>query len=302
MLEPDTPPDWRYRSGCIGRLEPVQLLARAKQPWPVLAVAPDSAVRIHITDVLRNVVTVRFATRVADLNDMPMTGKPVAALLYLDGSYDQMEPARWIEQLRQLRAAWVSLPIIGYAPLTTRAFEQGVMASRVGVDEIALRGGDMLREAVGRIVDATSRRGMSGEILRHVLAAASPLAGDALRLVRYCVENAGRGLTVGQLSAGIGLSRRTLAYRLRQANLPAPESLIMWGRLLVVAWLLQDPQCTINQAARALRFRELSALRSLAMSYLGYQPRALREPGAITKVAMAMAGGGGGTRRTDDPR
>jgi hypothetical protein len=92
-----------------------------------------------------------------------------------------------------------------------------------------------------------------------------------------------------------------LAYRLKQARLPAPEPLIMWGRLLVVAWMLQDPHCTINQAARALNWRELSALRSLTMNYLGYQPRVLREAGAIARVAVAMAACGSGTRRIHDP-
>jgi AraC-like DNA-binding protein len=83
-----------------------------------------------------------------------------------------------------------------------------------------------------------------------------------------------------------------LAYRLKLAQLPAPEQLIMWCRLLVVAWLLEDPHCTVNEAARALGWRELSALRSLTMNYLGYQPRRLREPGAIARVAMTMVAAG----------
>ena len=152
------------------------------QPMAVLATAPDGAVRAHITKALRQVVTIRFATRLADLNELPGVA-PIAALLYLDGSYDRIEPAQWIAQLRTLRESWGALPIIGYAPLTARAFEQGVMATRAGVNEIALHGRDMLCDSLMRIVDATVSRGVCREILPYVLAVAPALSGDTLRIV-----------------------------------------------------------------------------------------------------------------------
>jgi AraC-like DNA-binding protein len=218
--------------------------------------------------------------------------RPVAALLYLDGSYDRIEPAKWIAQLQTLRATCASLPIIGYAPLTGPAFEQGMLASRAGVSEIALHGRDLLCDSVARLVDAAATHGAGRELLTHVLAVAPALSGDTLGIVQYCIDRATEALTVGRLSIGVGLSRRTLAYRLSRTALPAPEQLIMWCRLLVVAWLLQEPRCTVNHAARTLNCRGPSSLRSLTMSYLGCPPRDLKDSGAIARVAAAMVASG----------
>jgi AraC-like DNA-binding protein len=266
-----------------------------KNTQAILAAVPHGAVRVHIADTLKHLAVVRFEPGVRELNLLGDTCRPVAALLYVDGSYDQVGIPHWVAQVRQLRAAWRSLPLIGYAPLTAKAFEQGVYATNAGVNEIALQGSHMLRDAVGRIVAATASDNMVGDIMRYVTAATTPLSDTTQRIIWHCIAHAHEGLTVGTLAAAIGLSRRTLTYRLKLASLPAPEQLIMWCRLLVAAWLLRDPSCAVNDAARALGWRELSALRSLAMKYLGCQPRTLRDASAIPIVAARMAASG---RRT----
>jgi AraC-like DNA-binding protein len=262
----------------------------------IWAVAPVGAVRFHIAETLRQIAAVRFEAAVADLNHLSATARPMAAILYLDGSYDQTETVRWVAQVRQLRASWHALPLIGYAPMTPQAFQQGVHATKAGVDDVALHGCDGLCEIVGRHIAATARRGMTDEILQQVVALGIPVDAETVRIVRYCIEHARESLTVGQMARGLYSARRTIANRLRAAHLPPPESLIMWTRLLVAAWLLQDPVCTINEAARRLGWRDLSTLRSLSMSYLGHQPRLLREPGAIARVVTNMIAAGGKVR------
>jgi AraC-like DNA-binding protein len=268
----------------------------------ILAAAPSHAVRTHIADALRDVAVVWFATGVAGLCRLGSCAAPAAGLLYLDGSYDRLDAARWVAGVQQFRGLWRSMPLIGYAPVTPEAFRQWGYATQAGVTEIALIGWDQLPDVVGRVAESAAARTMAFDIMQQVVDAAGPLPESALQLVRYCVEHAREGLTVGQLATDLGLSRRTMAYRLRAAELPPPESLIMWGRLLVVAWLLRNPGYSVNQAARTLGWHELSALRSLAMSYLGHSPSVLREPGAVARVAMGMTAGTRGTHGADVAR
>ncbi len=255
----------------------------------IFAAVPSGAVRAHIADSLRPIADVLFRDRVADLVTVDRTVIPKVGLFYLDGSYDRLDSDRWIAAIRQLRALWTSLPLIGYAPVTAKAFRQGLHAASVGMDEIALHGWDTLPDVVGRVLRANGTRDMTAEIMRRVRGGIGTMPDNASAIVGYCVEHARPGLTVEQLAVEVGLSRRTLAYRLRDARLPAPESLIMWTRLLVAAWLLRDPDCSVNAAARALGWREVSGLRSLTMSYLGCQPTVLRQPGAISQIVMTMA-------------
>jgi hypothetical protein len=264
---------------------------------PIWAAAPLGGVRLHIADTLRQIATVRFEVAVADLNQLGCNATPAAGILYLDGSYDHTEAVRWVAQVKRLRAAWTALPLIGYAPVTPQAFQQGVHATRAGVDDIVLLGCGGLRDVVGRYIAAAVRRDMTDDILRHIVPLSMPLADDTLRIVRYCIEHARECLTVGQVARGVYSGRRTVASRLRLVHFPPPEALIMWARLLVAAWFLQDPVCTVNEAARRLGWRELSALRSLSMSYLGHQPRLLREPGAVARVVTNMIAAGGKVRR-----
>jgi AraC-like DNA-binding protein len=275
-----------------GRAAATSSSPRVTEQRAILVAAPVGTVRTHIAGALHHTAPLRFESDVAALNRLSCTVGPMAGLLYLDGSYDHGDALQWLAQVRQLRTTWTALPLIGYAPPTASAFQQGLRAARAGVDEIALQGSDTLRDVVDRLIATTTRRSMAAELLRHVTAVSAPLPADTLHVVRHCIEHARDCLTVDRLAHDVGMSRRTVAYRLKVARLPAPEPLIMWSRLLVAAWLLQDPHYPVNKAARALGWRELSALRSLSMNYLGHQPRLLRDVGAIARVATSMVAAG----------
>jgi hypothetical protein len=103
-------------------------LTKAGEHRAVLAAVPHGVVRLHIADTLRHLGTLQFEVSVAELNRLAYSIRPIAALLYLDGSYDQGDATRWIAQVRQLRATWTMLPIIGYAPVTAKGLDQGTAA------------------------------------------------------------------------------------------------------------------------------------------------------------------------------
>lgn len=284
-----------------GIKQPAVTLSRRDEAV-VIVTARASDVRTHINESLRQVGTVHFTGDVGELIRFDKDVTATAGILYLDGNYDHTDADSWIRQVRVLRKLWGARPLIGYAPLTATAVRQGLDAVSAGVDTIALRGCDTLRHVMTRLANSRTRHDMTGEVGRHVLVAMASLSHSALQIVHYCIEHAADRLTVETLATEMGVSRRTLANRLMAAQLPPPEPLIMWTRLLVATWMLQDPHYSVNQAARALGWQEFSALRSLTMKYLGHPPNALREPGSIARVAQQLAAAGRRTQCADGVR
>jgi AraC-like DNA-binding protein len=244
--------------------------------------------RTHITTLMRGLVRVRHADA-TQLSALAQNASVCAGLLYLDGNYGRISHVTWLAHVSEFHQASTRRPLIAYAPVTPSAMRQCLLATQAGVHDVAIRGYDDLRLFVRRSLESHYARPMAAEIVDQVSGACGPLDEEAAQVVRCCVQEARARLTVDGLASALGLSRRTVAKRLHAAGLPAPESLIMWGRLLVAAWLLRNPRCSVARTALELGFPSAQALRGLAGRYLGYPPDALRVPSGVANVAMALS-------------
>lgn len=103
-------------------------------------------------------------------------------------------------------------------------------------------------------------------------------------LLGEMVSCATRASRVAELNQHFGVDRTTIHHRLRRQNLPAPGVLLMWCRILVATFLVQDGHTTVNAAARLLQFHSAAALRNLTKSYTGHPLSTLIERGGFPHV------------------
>ena len=95
-------------------------------------------------------------------------------------------------------------------------------------------------------------------------------------------------VTVGRLSDLLGLHERTLRKRFQKEQLPNPQWLIGWSRLLVAAWMLSDQSRTVDDVSRVLDYSTPSSFRGTFKRYTGTTASEARVADPIGVVALAM--------------
>lgn len=94
--------------------------------------------------------------------------------------------------------------------------------------------------------------------------------------------------TVPELGAALGVHRKTLFNHCRRASFLAPAELIAWGRLAMVAYMLETTACTIERIAIELGYASDTALRNTFKRYTGRRAGEIRSAGGVDAVVSAL--------------
>ncbi len=94
--------------------------------------------------------------------------------------------------------------------------------------------------------------------------------------------------TVPELGAALGVHRKTLFNHCRKASFLAPAELIAWGRLAMVAYMLETTACTIERIAIELGYASDTSLRNTIKRYTGQRAGQIRNAGGIDAVVAAL--------------
>lgn len=96
-----------------------------------------------------------------------------------------------------------------------------------------------------------------------------------LRTLLKCALRSARGpITLDRLAIAAGMHERTLRKYCAAHNLPSPQWIIGWARMLVVSYFLAEPGRSASSIAKVLEFPSLGAMRNQFHRYTG---RPLRE-------------------------
>jgi AraC-like DNA-binding protein len=207
-------------------------------------------------------------------------GPTVAALIDLQ---DYAQPT--FDALRQFRTRHASTAMILYVAVPPVAAQDVFEAGRFGFDAIIVAGHDDSAPKILEVVERAMARGV-GELLRVVVGAAPSVARDAALAV---VARAYERLSPETLARLLGVRRRALTERLAEAGMPAPQRLIAWGRLIMAARLLEDPDRKVDGIALTLDFPSGSAFRNAFQRYLRATPHEVRSRGGAAYVIQAFA-------------
>jgi AraC-like DNA-binding protein len=248
----------------------------------VVAAIRDPEWRVHVSVSLAQWSSL---TVIDDPRELPVAAARSEidiALWHLDSGDDVDDDC--VNAVRCLRRASPGVVLIVYCEISHAIAPLLLAAGRVGADRVLVRGSSsLLRGLQEALASDESRR-----YARFVIGELGLPVGSASTALSRSLGHARAGpFTVEWLAHDLGVSRQTLASWLRDAQLPVPERLIGWSRILMVARLLEDAERPINAIARTLQFSSVSDLRHLVGRYTGCTPTQLRGGGGVT-VALAM--------------
>jgi hypothetical protein len=190
-------------------------------------------------------------------------------------------------RLTSLHARYPRVPIILYATITNQDTASFLAAVRAGVSHVIVRDGASdvlaLRSAIADSLPA-------GSLGRAVSAIDDLLTRDARTILTWCLDRAGRRLSVATVARGLGKDRSTINRHLRRCGLPSTEQLISWCRLLHVAWEVDRGVLTATRMAALLDFGVAAALRTFVRRHVGLPLGELKARGAIDTVLSMMRG------------
>jgi AraC-like DNA-binding protein len=193
------------------------------------------------------------------------------------------------DALRRLRRRFPSVTVVLYTSSSTARPHDLFEAGRFGMEGLVLADQDDDPRRLRAIIDQAEARGAI-ELLRPALTDVKPTVRDALLL---CVTRAHQQLKPDDLAAVLGLRRKLLSERLVSAGFPTSQRLIAWGRLIVAARLLEDPERTADGVALALDYPSGSAFRNACQRYVHAAPHQVRARGGagyVIKELLAQAG------------
>lgn len=208
--------------------------------------------------------------------------------LYADGALN-------FERVRLLQDRFPRIALLAYVTVTAERARDLFDAGRVGIDGLVVADLDDSPVVLSGVIDKAEARSAAGRVAPSV-AGFKPVVRDA---VLAAVTRAHERLTPDALTRVLAVPRRALARRLAEAGLPAPHRLIMWGRLIVAAHMLEDRERTADSVAIALDFTSGSAFRNTCQRYLRATPRQIRARGGadfavrafLAQMELAAAGG-----------
>jgi AraC-like DNA-binding protein len=190
-----------------------------------------------------------------------------------------------LETVRLLKQRFPSVPVLLYSTLRPALSREMLVFARAGVNDLVIRDVDDVKHtlvaALSNAADTVSLSSLVSEI--------EPLLpSNVVPMVRYCVENGRRPLSVEDVASALSVHRKTLVERLGAAGLPTPSSMIAWCRLLVSARILEDPGRSVEQVALMLNFPSSTSLRNMVKRYTGLRTNEVRQNGGARCVLHAF--------------
>lgn len=126
-----------------------------------------------------------------------------------------------------------------------------------------------LDDSVQRISAALRRLPHADRLAGFVDLISDRYPREIVRVLKFVIDAGSRPINPTELAQVFGSSRRSLERGLRRRNLPSPEKLIVWGRLLNAARLLEDQGRSAERIAFAVGFPSASALSVACRRYIG---------------------------------
>jgi AraC-like DNA-binding protein len=211
--------------------------------------------------------------------------------------HEQYAQQAVFDPMRHFKRRFPSVTVVLYAgvpPTTPRdLFELG----RLGLDGLVLAEADDQPRRFQSLIEHAEARGLA-DTVRRSLGDAKPTVRDA---VLIAVTRAHQRLSPEALARQLGVRRKVLSMRLLQSGFPSPQPLIAWGRLIVAARMLEDPERSADGVALAMDFPSGSAFRNTCQRYLQATPQQIRDRGGARFVIAAFLRGVGRVRAAGTP-
>lgn len=247
----------------------------------VAALVWEPTARARLQEALRGHAALRFCERQEEL--VALAANDLASVIVLD--IRDRDNVSTLAIVRRIRDGYPSVPVVLYCALGPASSHDVLEFARAGVNDLVFRDVDDLRQPLRSAISAAQDHCSAKAILQELEPTIPP---SVVPIMRYCLENARRGLTVAQVAEAMAVHRKTLVDRLSAVGFPSPSAMIAWCRLMVAARLLEDPARSIEQVALVLDFPSGTSMRNMVKRYTGLRPAEVRENGGMRCVLHAF--------------
>jgi AraC-like DNA-binding protein len=192
---------------------------------------------------------------------------------------DPYDPFRPIsrQRLQRLRRKHPDLAIVVYADFDGRASDL-LDLGRIQVDGILQASGHERRATIRKVVDRSLARSAAARVVRTLDGRIPPIG---LECIGWAIEHAEDDPRVRDLATSMGTTPPALARDLRSQGLPSARALLVWGRLLQAARLLERRSTTVDTVAFRVGYATGGGLRRAIKRRCGYPPGELKERGGL---------------------
>jgi len=252
----------------------------ATQSFEVIALLDLPHLRARLADSLKSHAALFFASSEPDLLAMLRSDvRPASVILVpaVDGNTgaatDRLVRRIAVERPRAAIVAWCPGPANYTVDL--RAL------TAAGVHQFWLPdphdGGVVLRSILLK-----ARQVNAAEYMMKCLSQILP--AELHPFVEAALESPGQATTIRALADLVGVHRRTIFNRCRRSSPLSPTQLLVWVRLALVAFHLENTACTVETIAIDLAYPSSAALRNTLKRYTGHRASELRERGPIDSL------------------
>jgi AraC-like DNA-binding protein len=190
------------------------------------------------------------------------------------------------DSIRRFKRLNPGVALIAYTTYSLESVHHIFDAGRYGFEAVVIADMDDGPSAFARAIERATARGVAGMVKAALPPAADPVAADALLA---SITRAHERLTPAVLAREMGIGARRLSRALSASGYPSANKLIMWGRLIVAAALMDGTRHSSDRIALTLRFPSGSAFRNNCKRYLGAKPSEIRARGGARMVFAALS-------------
>jgi len=241
---------------------------------------PDARAEARLADALAPNHAVSVVRDWAELRRFVSEGGADGSLV--DADSPSREQA--LMEIRRLRREHPDLALVAYADVHDSDPEL-VRLGAAGVDGVIMALRPPWASGILRSVDGA----LAAALARGVERALRPrYRASASAAVAWAAEHAVDAPTVAGLAAALGLTPRALATILKDAGLPSPARVLLWGRLLQAGAFLGRDDATVEVAALRLGYSTATALSRAMKRETGYTPREVARAGGLPFVRACL--------------
>jgi AraC-like DNA-binding protein len=187
-------------------------------------------------------------------------------------------------EMRRLRREHPDLALVAYADVHESDPEL-VRLGAAGVDGVVMARRPPWASGIRRSVDGALAVALARSVER-TLRPRYPVAAAAA--VAWAAEHAVDTPSVARLAAAVGRTPRGLATHLRDAGLPSPARILLWGRLLQAGAFLARDGATVEDAALRLGYSTANALSRAMKRETGHTPGEVARAGGLSFVRAQL--------------
>jgi AraC-like DNA-binding protein len=186
-------------------------------------------------------------------------------------------PGVSLDHLRRLRHEHPTVALVVAADFSGREMELYSLG-RIGIDGIIRLEETLPSREILTVVNRAITASLANRVILGTATDLPPLAQGA---IRWAIEHADSKPRVSELAAALSVSHRTLVREVRSWRLESPRTLLIWGRLIRGAHLLERPGETVESAAFHLGYSTGGAFGKALKRHTGCSPSELLERGGL---------------------